>query len=337
MFFTRWITHYCAPVFIFLSGTSAFLSLSKKNSKKDAAIGLLTRGLWLIVLELTIVRFGWQFNFDFNIIFVQVIWAIGCSMIVLSGLIFLPVGLIAAIGLVMIFGHNALDGIKASDAGGIWWNILHEQAFVPYGDGNTFAVLYPIIPWIGVMAAGYCFGKILQQEKKRRNVQCFMIGGAAVLFFVLLRWTNIYGDSRPWIPQSEWWKTVLSFVNCTKYPPSLLYLLMTLGPAIFILPLLEGVKGWFATFVSVYGRVPLFYYIMHLYVIHGMALLVGLCLGFPLSQFTAGGFSFNEHCWGFDLGGVYLFWALAIAILYFPCRWFMKVKMNYKKWWLSYL
>lgn len=336
LFFTRWITHYCAPVFVFLSGTSAFLSLGRGKTKKQASFQLLTRGIWLIILELTIIRFGWLFNLDYSLVVVQVIWAIGWSMVVLSLLIFLNRQIIAGLALLMIFGHNLLDGIHASEFGGIWWNLLHEQAFVPYGNHNTFAVLYPVIPWIGVMAAGYCFGAMLQQDEAKRNRQLYWTGGVAIVAFIIIRYLNVYGDLRPWTP-GQGWISFLSFLNTTKYPPSLLYLLMTLGPAIFSLPLLEQLNGKIASVFSVYGRVPLFYYILHIYLLHTMAVLIGLFMDVPLSRFTGNDFSFGGATWGFSLPAVYGFWLLAVAILYAPCKWFMKVKANNRKWWLSYL
>jgi uncharacterized membrane protein len=337
MFLTRWITHFCAPVFIFLSGSSALLSLQKGKSKNEAALFLLKRGLWLILLEVTVVRFGWLFNLDYNFVFVQVIWAIGWSMVCLSALIYLPLRWLTALSLLVICSHNLLDGIHSEQFGAnaIWWDLLHEQNGVKIG-GSTFFVAYPVIPWIAVMSLGYCFGKILLFEERKRNKLLYQIGLGAIALFIALRFLDIYGDPLHWQVQDTWEKSVLSFINCEKYPPSLLYLLMTLGPAVTLLPLLEKARGAIGKFFMVYGKVPMFYYILHLYLIHGMALAVGLLNGIPASNFTSG-FNNPAEDWGYGLPGVYLAWCIAILILYFPCRWFVKVKERRKDWWLGYL
>jgi uncharacterized membrane protein len=331
MFFTRWVTHFCAPVFIFLSGTSAFLSLSKKGTKKDAFSRLFTRGLWLIIVEVTIVRYGWAFDFDYSLIFLQVIWAIGCSMVVLSVLIFLPIRIILAIGLIMIFGHNMLDNLHpANGSMSVFWLFLHVQTPLAYGQGNTVMILYPLVPWIGVMAVGYCFGTIFSQPEQQRHKTFYLIGGSAILLFVVLRAVNIYGDPAPWSVQTGGLNTALSFINVSKYPPSLLYLLLTLGPAIVSLPLLEKVRGTAGNIFTVYGRVPLFYYVLHIYLLHSMAIVFGYLLKGD-TNVTA-----FVHP-GYTLPSVYIFWLLSVVILYWPCGWFMRVKMNNRQWWLSYL
>jgi len=339
MFFTRWITHFCAPVFVFLAGTSVFLSLSRGKTKKQMAWQLLTRGLWLVILEVTIVRFGWAFNFDYHLIFLQVIWAIGCSMIVLSLLIFLPRQVILFIALTLIFGHNYFDKKHAADLGmnEMFWDFLHVQTRVSFDKAYGAFIIYPLIPWIGVMAAGYCFGAIFKKEEKLRNQWLYGIGIGAILLFILLRFINQYGDPNPWRVQNNG-TTILSFLKCAKYPPSLLYLLMTLGPAITLLPILEKISGKAANFFLVYGRVPMFYYILHIYIIHGLALITGIILGMPTKIFTSNGTLFDPNLkWGFSLPVVYLYWIATILILYYPCRWFMRVKATNKKWWLSYL
>jgi uncharacterized membrane protein len=330
MFFTRWITHFCAPVFIFLSGTSAFLSMSKGLTKQQKSLQLFIRGLWLIVLEVTIVRLGWAFDFDYSFVFLQVIWAIGVSMVVLSLLIFLPRQLILFIGLAMIFGHDVLDNLQPQGSTGILWQFLHVQSRVAWGSNKTIWIIYPLIPWVGVMASGYCFGALFKKEEGARNKSLYLIGIGAIVLFIVLRFTNAYGDPSPWKPQPTWWRTVLSFINCSKYPPSLLYLLMTLGPAIAVLPLLEKMSGVAGRIFTVYGRVPLFYYILHIYLIHAMAVTFSY---FFRGNATVGIF---DHP-GYSLPLVYAYWLAAVAILYLPCRWFMEVKMNHRKWWLSYL
>lgn len=340
MFLTRWITHYCAPIFIFLSGTSAYLSLAKKGDKNAASVFLLKRGLWLILLEVTLVRLGWLFNLDYSLVVFQVIWAIGWSMLFLSLLIHLPYRLLLAFSLLMIAGHNLLDVYTTTPdtAWGITWYILHQGGGVPWGEGNTIFVIYPLIPWIGVMAAGYCFGKLMQQPAKQRDKLLYLIGGVAVLLFIVLRAMNSYGNPNQWHVQDTWFRTILSFLDCTKYPPSLLYLLMTIGPAILAMPLLESLNGRAGKFFTVYGRVPMFYYILHIYLIHMMAVIVATIVGAPLEYFTSNAMIFApKEGWGYDLPGVYLAWVVAVLLLYLPSRWFMKVKQQHKKWWLSYI
>lgn len=339
MFLTRWITHFCAPVFIFLAGSSAYLSLQKKNSKKDATVFLLTRGTWMILLELTLVRFGWQFNFDLSQLFVQVIWAIGWSMIFLSVLIHLPFYALLSFGLLMIFGHNLLDVIQAEDLGGRgWlWHIIHQFGLVQ-AEGFSVFVIYPLVPWIGVMATGYCFGRVMLLPEYKRRKALLTIGGVAILLFVILRFINVYGDPHPWEVQPTFGRSILSFINCEKYPPSLLYLLMTLGPSILVLPFIEKTENRVTRFFTVFGRVPLFYYLLHIYLIHTMAVLLALAVDTPIRYFIDNELIFGpKPNWGFGLPVVYLVWAVAIAILYYPSRWFMYIKLNHKKWWLSYL
>lgn len=211
------------------------------------------------------------------------------------------------------------------------------QKPIKYGDGSVFFVIYPLVPWIGVMAMGYVFGVLLKKNAAARNKWFYGIGITAILLFIVLRWSNMYGDPSPWQKQGDGWRSFLSFIDCTKYPPSLLYLLMTLGPSITLLPLLEKTGAAFSRFFTVYGRVPLFYYVLHIYLLHFMALLTGLMLGFDVSRFTSTGAMFTHDTWGFPLVGVYSYWLAAVLLLYFPCRWFMRIKMEHKKWWLSYL
>lgn len=336
MFFTRWITHFCAPVFVFLAGTSAFLSLQRGKSKKSMSSQLLFRGLWLIVLELTIIRWGWVFNLDYTTVFVQVIWAIGWSMICLSMLIWLPYRIIFLFSILMIGGHNMLDRMEFANNGNLW-GILHSGGDIKLFESINVWVMYPLIPWIAVMSAGYCFGRIYTLPASDRNPWIYGIGLSAIALFILIRFWNIYGDPSPWEIQETGWFTFLSFLNCTKYPPSLCYLLMTLGPAIVSLPLWEKLPASINRLLAVYGKVPLFYYILHIYLIHALALLLAAILGFPISIFTDGSWNFYEYGWGYGLAGVYFFWVLVVALLYYPCYRFMLIKIHSKKWWLSYL
>jgi len=330
MFFTRFITHYCAPVFIFLAGSSAFLAMGKGRTVHQESFRLLTRGLWLILVEVTIVRLGWTFNFDYSLVILQVIWAIGVSMVVLSLLIYLPRFAILSIGLLMIFGHDMSDNLHPAGAAGIVWQFLHVQGPLHYGHNDTLFIIYPLIPWIGVMAAGYCFGALFHLPPAQRFRWQYIIGIGSILLFIALRFGNIYGDPAPWHTQSMWWRSLLSFINVSKYPPSLQYILLTLGPAITLLPLLEQFSGRAASIFTVYGRVPMFYYILHIYLIHGLAVVSSTLFfhGAPVSPFSHPGF----HLWV-----VYAVWLLVVILLYLPCRWFMGIKKSHHQWWLSYL
>jgi uncharacterized membrane protein len=245
LFLTRWITHFCAPVFFFLAGTGAFLSTRRGKTKGEVARFLLTRGLWLIVLELTVVQFGWTFGIDLHFVALMVIWALGWSMIALAALIYLPLWAIAVFGAVMIAGHNALDGVRPEAFGSFaWlWKILHVQAAFQIAPKYNAFVVYPLVPWIGVMACGYAFGALLRRERDERRRLLLWIGGGLIVAFVVLRAINVYGDPAPWSAQASATATVLSFLNCAKYPPSLLYLLMTLGPSIVLLALFDRQLG----------------------------------------------------------------------------------------------
>jgi len=340
LFVTRWVTHHCAPAFVFLAGTGAFLSLSRGKTSKDLSGFLFTRGVWLVIVELTIVRVAWLFNFDFSRIHVQVIWAIGWSMVALAGLVRLPRGVIAIVSLGMIAFHNLFDGVDPASLGvfGWTWQVLHVRGPIVYSPGNEFFVAYPLVPWIGVMAAGYLFGSLLKREEHARRIALYRLGFGLIGGFLILRALNIYGDPHPWAVQDSYLKTALSFMNTTKYPPSLLYLMMTLGPAIAALPLLERWHGRFADFLTVFGRVPMFYYVLHLYLIHTLAVAAALLtLGDASFLFSKYGWAHFPASYGFDLGHVYLVWVLVILVLYIPCRWFAEVKRRKKSAWLSYL
>jgi len=338
LFLTRWITHFCAPTFIFLSGASAYLSLSKKKSTKEASHFLLSRGLWLIFLELTIISFGWQFDIGFHTIFAQVIWVIGWSMIILSALVYLKPAYVGAFGLILIFGHNAFDFIKADSLGHakLLWMFLHETNFYQINHYESIFILYPLVPWVGVMAAGYAFGTLFKLEPAVRRSLFFKIGASCLLLFVILRYFNIYGDPFPWQPQAVWWKDILAFIKCQKYPPSLLYLLMTLGISITALALFENANNKLTRIFIVYGRVPLFYYVLHIYLAHSIEVVITLAKGLQAKQIQSiGPGSLGAN--GFSLFGVYLIWLGVVVALYFPCRWFMRLKQRRHDWWLSYL
>jgi uncharacterized membrane protein len=329
LFLTRWITHICAPTFIFLAGLSAFL-YGRTRSAGELSRFLITRGIWLILIDFTLIKFGWRFEFDFYRLGAGVIFAIGASMIVLAALVWLPRWAIATVALVMIAGHNLFDGLRAEQFGALsWaWHLLHERGQVPLGERANLYVIYPLIPWAGVMAAGYALGPVMQRAPEARQRLLFMLGAAITLGFVLLRATNLYGDPAPWLPQETWLSTLLSFLNCEKYPPSLLYLMMTLGPALMLLAAFEHARGVFANVLGAFGQVPFFFYVVHIYLIHALAAVTG---------FAVTGALMSTPKIGLGLPGVYLVWLGVLVLLYPLCRWFAGLKQRRSEWWLSYL
>jgi uncharacterized membrane protein len=343
VFLTRWVTHFCAPTFIFLAGTAAFLAGTRGRSRTDLSWFLLTRGLWLAFLEVTINRALWMFNYDLHHHGAGVFWAIGWAMVVLAGLVYLPASVVALLGVLMIVLHNLLDGLTAGQVGlpGWLWVILHSPGDATVVDGFTFGTGYCLVPWVGVMAAGYGFGKLLLLDRAVRRRVLLLLGAALTLGFVILRAANVYGDPRPWVEQSSPLWTLLSFLNCTKYPPSLLYLLMTLGPAVMALALFDRPPGPLARPVVTFGRVPLFFYLLHIALIHGGAVLCDW-LRFGWSPLAAAGPwevrpDAVPESYGLSLPLVYLVWVLVLLILYPPCRWFAEVKRRHPGGWLSYL
>ena len=335
LFFTRWITHFCAPTFFFLAGVGAGIAVSRGKSKKQISWFLLTRGLWLVVLELTVSHVGWDFSMNFPQ-FLIVIWALGMSMVILSALVFLPRKAILAISIATIVLHNLLDGINPESLGGFApiWHILHAPGVVVQ-DPLVF-VAYPLIPWFAVMALGYVMADVFTWDVSRRRRFLLRAGISATVVFIALRAINFYGDPNPWVTQRSFGLTLSSFGNATKYPPSLIYLLMTLGPALIALALLENVRGAVAQVIMVYGRVPMFYYLLHLYVIHVLA------YGFAVWQGGTGSFlgldtdSFPKW-YGTGLPGVYLAWAVIVVLLYWPCKWYAELKSRRTDWWLGYI
>jgi len=345
VFFTRWITHFCAPVFMFLAGTSAFLS-GERKTKKELRLFLLTRGLWLMLLETVVINFAWSFNPAYPLFRLQVIWALGVAMVILSVLICLPIKIILIIGLIILFGHNLLDNIHATgnSFGDLLWGELHERKRFSVG-GRLVATGYPVLPWAGIMALGYCFGQLYKKgmDAALRRKYLLAIGGVTTVLFLLLRGLNEYGDMAPWFMQKNVVLTVCSFLNVTKYPPSLLYALMTLGPAVILLTFLEKPLNRIGKIVITFGRVPLFFYILHLYLIHLLAMGAVVISGRPWTDMiSVTNINAKDSPWlkgyGISLGGTYLVWILVIVLLYPLCKWYDKYKMNHKeKWWLSYL
>jgi len=346
LFFTRWITHLCAPVFVFLAGTSACLQTRREKTTAEVTQFLLKRGLWLVLLQVTWVQcLGWKMNFHFDEIPLEVIWVLGVSMIVLSGLIFLPWRLTLLSALAVVSLHNTVDGIPPEQFGSLgWlWKVLHVEGAIQLPHHMEIGTFYPLIPWVGVMALGYCFGRVIDLPPDRRRRTAVHLGLALSAAFVLLRSLNWYGDAHPWSAQSSPLMTLLSFLNCTKYPPSLLFLLMTLGPAMVILGYLDRVRLATSNPLIVFGRVPLFYYLLHLPVIHGAAILFGWArfgrLDFlfnvpPSLGGPSAGFPTN---YGYNLPTVYLIWLAIVAALYPLCRWFANLKQRNRSAVLSYL
>ncbi len=339
-FFTRWLTHVCAPAFVFLAGTGAFLYRSRGKSKADVSWFLLTRGLWLVVLELTVMRMGWQFSLDYSYAVGQTIWAIGWSMVALSALVFLPISVTTVFGIAMVVVHNAFDGIRPKMLGdwGWLWKILHSGGRVQIFENYTLSAMYPLIPWIGVMAAGYGFGLLLLREEHQRRKILWWLGIGVTMSFVVLRWLNIYGDPKQWSTHDSVMLTIIDFLNCDKYPPSLLFLLMTLGPAIASIPLLERLKGPVARFFIVLGRVPLFFYVLHIFLIHALAVGAAyLTIGGPDSLVGSVKPLELPEGYGFGLPVVYLVWIGVSLLLYPACLWYAGVKRRSKNALLSYL
>jgi uncharacterized membrane protein len=339
LFFTRWITHFCAPVFFLLTGTGAYLSLRRK-SRRQLSRFLFTRGLWLIFLELTIFRcLGFQFNFDYHMTILNVLWALGWAMIVLSVLVYLPVALITALGLVLIAGHNLLDSVQSSNP---IWTILHSPNFILQSPQHSVFIAYVLIPWVGVTAVGFGLGQIYSWASQRRRAFLWRAGLGAVAAFVILRGVNVYGDPLRWSRQKSAAFTVISFLNTNKYPPSLLFLLMTLGPALLLLWAVDGRTPRFLRPALIFGKVPMFYYLLHIPLIHLIAVAVCYAryghvhwmfespnvMQFPVTP---------PPGWGLSLPIVYLLWASVVIALFPLCRWFAGVKQRRSDAWLSYL
>lgn len=341
LFFTRWITHFCAPVFVFLSGTSIYLQAQRKT-KGELSGFLLKRGLWLIVAEVLLVTPGISFDPAYTFIFLQVIWAIGISMVILAGLIWLPFPVLLVLGALIVLGHNGLDAWEAGQQSfSLGYSLLHRQNFLPFGNGRFLGILYPFLPWTGVMILGYCFGRIYRLEGAARRRAIAGTGAALAALFVVLRILNGYGDPQPWSPQATGLRTVLSFLNTTKYPPSLMFCCMTLGPALLLLALIDGVYNRLTNVFTVYGRVPFFYYLLHFYLLHLVAAVLFVAGGGTLTQGFQGvegvPFKFVVPGEGLRLWQVYGVWMGVVALLYPLCKWYGKYKATNRYWWLSYL
>lgn len=348
LFFTRWITHFCAPLFFFLAGVSSFLYGSRRTPS-ELSLFLWTRGLWLIIVEFTIVGFAWTFVVPFG--FFGVIWALGASMVIMAAAVRLPIRWLGTLAVLTIVSHDLFDKVRPRQFGSAaWiWSILHVRGGIQL-PGHIFSfVLFPLIPWVGVMAAGYAFGTLYQRQPGERRRMMILLGVSMIAAFILLRLTNVYGNppvGLGGVSQGDWHvqptleKTVILFLDVEKYPPSLQFLLMTLGPGILLLGWLDGktARG-VSKPVLVFGRVPMFFYILHLYIIHGLAVLMALLFHQPYQWLLHGGFFANDipDGYGHGLPFIYLMWLTVLVLLYFPCLWFMGVKQRRKDWWLSYL
>jgi len=340
LFFTRWITHFCAPIFLFLSGISACLAGTRRTKGQLSAF-LVTRGLWLLVVEFAIINFAQTLDPLHHVIVFQVIWAIGASMIILGLLVWAPLPVIGVVGAVIFFGHNFIDVVNVGPVGKtlVWNFLLSATGFGnihPFGSDHFLLIAYALLPWTGVMLIGYVFGALYRSSFdafKRRRI--LVITGLSLLgFFILFRALNWYGDPAPWSSQKNGVFTILSFFNVTKYPCSLLYLCMTLGTALITLAFTEKVKNKFTAMVVVYGNVPLFYYICHWYLIRIINVITYYLQGFTLKQML--GYE-APATYGYALGGVYVIWLIVIVSLFYPCRWYGRYKKTHAQWWLGYL
>lgn len=341
LFGTRWITHFCAPVFMLLTGVSAFL-VGEKKGIKALSFFLLSRGLFLVFLEFTVINLAWNFNFQYMEVDFLVLWSLGVSMIALSALVFLPRKLILVLGIVIVAGHNLLDSIHVEGKGmdAFFWSLLHEQKTYDYS-GLRFFIAYPILPWIGIIALGYSLGGLYAKgvDATVRKKWLIIMGVTAIMIFIVVRSTNIYGDPSLWQTQATASLSLISFLNATKYPPSFMYALMTLGPALIFLAFAESFNGNISRFFLVFGRTAMFYYILHVYLIHLLATVAVVYSGQPWTDMIWTSFV-NEKLvgYGFSLGIVYLIWLIVVLILYPLCVRYDAYKSRHKeKWWLSYI
>ncbi len=343
-FFTRWVTHFCAPVFVFLAGTSAFLYGSKVDNKRDLSRFLFARGLWLIVIEVAVVTPSWTFSLPTTagFLILQVIWAIGWAMIILAGLIWLPTPLTLMFGLTLAAGHNVLDSVSSDQLGsfGWLWKLLHEgNSWIQLSQDPVFGlvILYPLIPWVGVMAVGYAFGPVMKWESARRRVFLLSVGCVVTLLFVGFRFSNIYGNPTPFAPGNSFLDTLMRFLNTEKYPPSFLFLCMTLGPMFLVLACLEKARGIWCDVLATFGKVPFFFYVLHMPTLTLLGMLwFTLRYGRAMVLLTTQQGDLPQ-AYRPNLLLVYAVWFLVIALMYLLCRWFCRVKQKYDWWWLKYI
>ncbi len=344
LFFTRWITHFCAALFVFLSGVSVNLAGTRRTKRQLSAF-LLKRGLWLIAVEFILISFAITLDPLYRLLIFQIIWVIGVSMILMAGLIWLPIWVIAVLGSILFFGHDLLSYITlpTDGAAGFLWKLFFTAFafFYKVDKTHAFFVLYAILPWTGVMLLGYVFGQLYHSKyspTKRKQI-LLTSGIGLILLFIVFRTFNIYGDPNPWISQRTTALTIVSFFNVSKYPPSLMYLCMTIGPGLILLSLVEKAKNGLSRILIVYGNVPFFYYILHFYLLRVLNIVLFYIQGYGSEAIApSGGISFfRPNDYGVNLLGVYGVWLLVILLLYFPCKWFSNYKKTHQQWWLSYL
>jgi len=343
LYFTRWVTHFCAPVFVFLSGASAYLQ-SLKKTKKELSLFLIKRGFWLILVEITVINFAFSFDLHFNEIGLQTIWSIGISMIILGLVIWLPFPLILALGLLVVMGHNSLDFYEKShpDSLSLGYHLLHRPNLFNLGGGFHLLVLYPFLPWAGLMIMGYCFGKLLSNNRGPEQKKMLLwLGMGIILFFIAVRILDIYGDPDVINGTDRPLNSLYSFLETNKYPPSLLYMCMTIGPAILFMAFFRNAGGRIGRIISVYGRVPFFYYILHFFLIHLVSMVFFFARGHSFTEGLNNQVmtpNFLKPGEGVNLWIVYLLWISIVAVLYPVCKWYDSYKTRHKeKWWLSYL
>jgi uncharacterized membrane protein len=350
LYLTRWMTHLCAPAFVFLAGTSIFLQQQRKTRRQLTKL-LLTRGLWLIIVELTLVHLVFSFHWQWNVQLLEVIWVIGASMMIMAALIHLSVRWNLMIGALLILGHNAFDGVMPASFGplGWLWGLLHVPGSItgPPINPPIIIVAYPLLPWVGVMALGYVFGSVSLKTRDQRLQFEVRAGAAMLAAFVLLRWTNPYGDPDRWTAQANWWRTLLSFFNVQKYPPSLLFLLATLGISALVMAAIESAEARAVlkrtrSVLEVYGRVPFFYFLLHIALVHLLALIITIATGgdwrWWLTEFPKGGvLAGHPSGYGYGLGVVWCIWIFVVALCYPACKWYAGVKSRSRHPLLSYL
>ena len=343
LYFTRWITNFCAPVFVFLAGTSIYLQ-SLRKSKNELSALLVKRGLWLIFVEVVFITFSWTFDLGFQIFILQVIWAIGISMVFMGAISRMPYKVILILGLIIVLGHNMLDYFPSTHTGFVW-DLLHNGNFSTYQitPNRNITIVYPFLPWLGLMMMGYSMGKWFEKDVSEaiRKPKLIITGTLLILAFIILRFINQYGDPNAWVQQKSFLFTLLSFCNVNKYPPSIMFMCITIGPALLFLAFAENMNNRISRAISVYGKVPFFYYVLHFYLLHTICMVLFLIRGHaffePTPDIWGIPFRFQIVGEGYSLGVVYLIW-LSVVLLLFPlCKWFAAYKQKHNYGWLSYL
>lgn len=342
LFFTRWITHFCAPVFVFLSGSSIYFQ-SLRKTKKELSLFLLKRGLWLIFVEVAIINLAFSFDFSYSIIGLQVIWAIGICMIILAAVIWMPFPVILATGLLIVLAHNSLDFYEATHKGNydFLYSLLHYSGTYAIDQTHSLLILYPFLPWTGLMIIGYCFGKLfMQHEGAARKQMLLRLGMVLLAAFIALRAVNIYGNPEKWGLQKNAVYTVLSFIDVHKYPPSLLYMLLTISVGVLFLALAEGATNRLSKIITIYGRVPFLYYVLHFFLLHAIAAVLFFATGHSAADMKNISSDLPVYVLpgkGYSLLVVYAVWLFTVIMLYPVCKWFSNYKQTHRQWWLSYL